>query len=168
MKIKIKKYSNLIRPLIILFDLVIINLVVYFFSDKQYFNIQFISYITFIWLLVAFYTKFYNVYRYTHILKLFTLIISQFFVFLLAFFAYFSIFEESIIVSKQFVTVITFIVFLTFFKFLSFFLLKRYRLSGNNYRNVIVFGESKSAQNIASLFSERQDLGYRFLGFFFG
>ena len=50
--------------------------------------------------------------------------------------------------------------------FLSFFLLKKYRSKGKNYKNVIVFGERKAAQNIANLFNERQDLGYRFSGFF--
>jgi len=166
MKKKIKKYSNFIRPLIIVFDLVIINLVVYFLSDKDYLNVQFICYISLFWLLIAYYTKFYNVYRYTHILKLITFILSQFFVFLLAFFAYFSIFEEGAVISKQFVTVVTFVISLTFFKFFSFFILKKYRSSGKNYRNVVVFGESKSAQSVASLFSKRQDLGYRFFGFF--
>ena len=52
------------------------------------------------------------------------------------------------------------------FKFFSFFLLKRYRSGGNNYRNVVVFGENKAAQNVANLFKSRGDLGYRFHGFF--
>lgn len=35
-----------------------------------------------------------------------------------------------------------------------------------NYRNVVIFGVSKSARNVASVFKKKQDLGYRFKGFF--
>ena len=166
MILKIKKYSKLIRPLIILFDLLIINIIIFFLSDREHWNLQFILYINLFWLSIAFYTKFYNVYRYTHVLKLITLLFSQFFVFLLAFFAYYTIFEEGVIVSKQSNVVFSFMATITSFKFFFFFLLKKYRLKGNNYRNVVVFGESKSAQNVATLFLKRQDLGYRFCGFF--
>ena len=117
-------------------------------------NIQFVSYISLFWLLLAYYTKFYNVYRYTHVLRLITLLISQFFVFLLAFFAYFTIFEEGEIVSKQSNVVFWFTAIIIFFKFIFFFLLKKYRLIGKNYRNVVVFGDSKSAQNVAALFNK--------------
>ena len=166
MKTKIKKYSNLIRPLIVLFDLLIINIIINFFSDKQHLNIEFILYINIFWLLIEFYTKFYNVYRYTHILKLITLLVSQFFVFSLAFLAYFTIFKEGEVISRQSNVLFLFTALITFFKFFLFFLLKKYRLTGKNYRNVIVFGNSKSAQNVATLFKNRQDLGYRFSGFF--
>lgn len=166
MKQEIKKYSHLIRPLIILFDVIIINVIVYFFSDVRYLNLVFTTYLTLFWLLIAFYTKFYNVYRYTHILKLAFLLLSQFFVFILAFFAYFTIFEEGEVVGRQSNIVVLFTVIITFFKFFFFFLLKTYRLSGKNYRNVIVFGDSKSTKNVVSIFNKKQDLGYRFKGFF--
>ncbi|WP_246034809.1 exopolysaccharide biosynthesis polyprenyl glycosylphosphotransferase [Polaribacter aestuariivivens] len=163
---KIKKYSSLIRPLIIFFDVLIVNAVVYYFSEKSSFNIQLSAYLTLFWLLISYYTKFYNVYRYTHVLRLLTLLISQFFVFLLSFFAYFTLFKEGEIVSKQSNIVFFFIVIITFLKFLFFFLLKYYRQSGKNYRNVVVFGQSKSAQNVAEMFNKQQGLGYRFQGFF--
>jgi len=164
--IKIRKYSTFIRPLIMVLDLVILNAVVFYFSDKDYLNIQFIAYLSIFWMLIASYTKFYEVYRYTHVLKVLSLLFSQFFIFLLAFFAYFTIFKEGEVVSKQSNIVFSFSIIIVFFKFLSFFLLKYYRQSGNNYRNVVVFGQSKSAQNVASLFNKRQDLGYRFQGYF--
>ncbi|MDG1398377.1 MAG: exopolysaccharide biosynthesis polyprenyl glycosylphosphotransferase [Polaribacter sp.] len=163
---KIKKYSILIRPLIILFDVVVINAVVYYFSDAEFLNLQLISYLSSLWLFIAYYTRFYNVYRYTHVLKLLTLLLAQFFIYILAFFAYFTLFEEGEVVSKQSNIVFWFIAIIVFFKFLFFFLLKYYRQSGNNYRNVVVFGQSKSAQSVANLFNKRQDLGYRFKGFF--
>ena len=157
-----KKYSFII----ILLDLIVINLVLYYFSNIGYTDFLFNIYITFSWLSLSFYTNFYNVYRYTHILKLVTLLTSQFFVFTLTFFSYFTIFKEGVVFNKQFITLTTLFFFLAFIKFFFFFLLKRYRLSGGNYRTVIVFGSNKSAKNVANLFIKRQDLGYRFTGFF--
>lgn len=166
MQKKALKYSIFIRPLIILLDIIIINAVVFYFSDQEYTNLLFVTYNTFFWLLISYYTKFYNVYRYTNLLRVFSLIFSQFFVFLLAFFAYFTIFREGIFVNKQLVIVVTFFIIISFFKLFAFFLLKRYRLKGRNFRNVIVFGSNKSAKNIANLFLKKQDLGYRLIGFF--
>lgn len=166
MRTKIKKYSRFIRPLIVLFDIIIINSVLYYFADQGYLNAQFLVYINFVWLFIAYFTKFYSVYRYTHIARLVTYLLSQFSVFILAFFAFFSIFREGEIINEQFNIIISFTVLITFFKLFFFFLLKTYRLSGKNYRNVIVFGSSKSAKNVIQLFKSKQDLGYRFYGFF--
>ena len=160
------KYSTLIRPLIILLDIIIINAVVFYFSDQEYTNILFLTYNSFLWLLISYRTKFYNVYRYTSFLKVFSLVFSQFFVFLLAFFAFFTLFREGVFVNQQLVIIVTLIIIISFFKFFAFFLLKKYRLKGRNFRNVIVFGSNKSAKNVANLFIKRQDLGYRFTGFF--
>lgn len=161
-----KKYSKFIRPLIVLLDVVLINSIIYYYSDKEYINIAFLSYIGVSWLLIAFYTKFYNVYRYTHVLKLLSLMSSQFLIFFLSFFTYFSVFREGVIINSQFNIVITILIVISGFKFLSFFLLKSYRIAGNNYRNVIIFGENSSSKNIVKLFNKRPDLGYRYWGFF--
>jgi len=166
MKVKGRKYSIFIRPLIILIDILIINGIAFFYSDKEYLNIIFLTYTSVFWILISLYTKFYNVFRYTHVSKLVSLIISQFFVFVLAFFAYFTIFREGVIVNRQIEIILTIIISITILKFLSFFLLKSYRSGGKNYRNVIVIGENIAAKNLTKLFNQRQDLGYRFFGFF--
>ena len=51
-------------------------------------------------------------------------------------------------------------------KFFYFFLLKIYRSSGKNFRTVIVIGDNKSAQDVVSIFNDKQYLGYRFSGYF--
>jgi putative colanic acid biosynthesis UDP-glucose lipid carrier transferase len=106
------------------------------------------------------------VYRYTHISKLLTLLIAQFSIFTLGFLAYFAVFMDVNLTGTQLKVITSVVLIVSSCKFLSFYLLKRYRSSGNNYRNVIVFGENKSAQNVANLFGRREDLGYRFHGFF--
>ena len=163
---KDKKNSILIRPLIILIDLLIINAIIFFISDKEYLNLLFTSYTTIFWLFIAYYTKFYNVYRYTHVARLVTLLFSQFFIFALAYLSYFSVFKEGEIINKQFIVFALIFGVITFFKFLVFYLLKRYRLEGKNYRNIVLFGEISSAKKLNNLFHTKNDLGYRFYGFF--
>ncbi|MCL4127264.1 UNVERIFIED_CONTAM: hypothetical protein GTU68_013935 [Idotea baltica] len=57
-------------------------------------------------------------------------------------------------------------VLISVIKIVIFFLLKNYRSIGKNVRNVIIFGNSKSAQNVIDLFSDKYDLGYNLIGFF--
>ena len=161
-----QKNSILIKPLIILIDLLIINAIIFLISDKEYLNFLFISYISVFWLFIAYYTKFYNVYRYTHVARLVTLLFSQFFIFALAYLSYFTIFKEGEIVNKQFDIFSLVFGTITFFKFFVFYLLKKYRLEGKNYRNIVLFGEIGSAKKINNLFHTKNDLGYRFYGFF--
>ena len=166
MKTKIKKYSYLIRPLIILLDIVFINFIIYYFRPKEFLGIQFSIYITIFWLIISYFTNFYNVFRYTHILRILSLLVPQFFIFILAFFAYFSIFREGEVVSKQSNIIFSILFVIATTKFLYFFLLKIYRSSGKNFRTVIVIGDNKSAKDIVSIFNDKQYLGYRFRGYF--
>lgn len=161
-----KKKSNLIKPIIALIDLLIINIILYYVSNPEYLTVSFLTYLSVIWILTSYYTSFYVIHRYTHITRLLSRLLSHFFVFTLGFFAYFTIFKEGKIIDDQFFTISAVFLSITFLKFCFFFLLKKYRLLGKNFRNVIVFGEGKTAQNIATLFDNKQDLGYRFSGFF--
>ena len=166
MKTKIKKFSHLIKPLIILFDIIFINLILYYFSSNETLGFHLSIYCTIFWLTTSYFTKFYNVYRYTHILRILSLLGGQFFIFILAFFAYFSIFKEGEVISKQSNTVYFILLVISITKFFSFFLLKIYRSSGKNFRTVIVIGDSNSAHDIVSVFNDEQYLGYRFRGYF--
>ena len=166
MKTKIKKYSYLIRPLIILLDIIFINFILYYFSPKESLGLKFSLYITILWLTISYFIKIYNVYRYTHILRILSLLCAQFFIFILAFFAYFSIFKEGEVISKQSNIISSVLIVILTTKFLYFFLLKIYRSSGKNFRTVIVIGDNKSAQDVVSIFNDKQYLGYRFSGYF--
>lgn len=161
-----QKRSILIRPLIILLDLLLINAVFFLISDKEYINITFIFYANVFWLFISYYTKFYNVFRYTHVSRLVTLLLSQFFIFGLAYLSYFSIFKEGEVISNQFVVFVSILGLITFFKLFIFFILKKYRIEGKNYRNIVLFGGVESAKKLENLFHNKNDLGYRFFGFF--
>jgi putative colanic acid biosynthesis UDP-glucose lipid carrier transferase len=93
-------------------------------------------------------------------------LLSQFFVFSLAFLSYFTVFKEGEIINNQFLIVSLIIGFVSFFKFLIFFLLQKYRSEGNSYRNIVHFGELSSSKKLEGLFHSKNEWGYRYFGFF--
>lgn len=95
-----------------------------------------------------------------------SLVVAQFFIFLLAYLSYFSIFKEGEIINNQFLIFYLIFSSITFFKFFIFYVLKEYRSGGKNYRNIVLLGELASAKKIENLFKNKNDLGYRFFGFF--
>ncbi|QXP65933.1 exopolysaccharide biosynthesis polyprenyl glycosylphosphotransferase [Polaribacter sp. AHE13PA] len=161
-----KRFSYLIRPLQIFVDLLIINVIVYLIYDKAFLNVYFLSYISVFWLVTTYLFGFYNVYRYTGLLRVSTLLGKQFLLFILGYFAYFGFFREGEVVNNQFLILISIILSVSLVKFLWLLLLKKYRSLGNNFRTTIVVGFDDSSKNIIKLFKSKSNLGYRYLGFF--
>jgi putative colanic acid biosynthesis UDP-glucose lipid carrier transferase len=161
-----KKYSHLIKSFQIIIDVFIINSIVYLIYDKQYLNVSFLSYITIFWLLISYFVGFYKVYRYTRFFRLFTLLVKQFFLLILGYFAYFGVFREGDIVNNQFLILTSIIISISLFKFFWFFILNKYRSFGNNYRTTVVVGFDNSSKDIVRLFKSKSNLGYKYLGYF--
>ena len=161
-----KRYSHFIKPIQIVIDLFIINIITYFVYDKEYLNIFFLSYISGFWLITSYFFGFYEVYRYTITLQLLKLLVKQFLFFIFGYFAYFAIFREGAIVNNQFLILILTIIGISFVKFSWLFLLKKYRSFGNNFRTTIVIGFDDSSKNIIKLFKSKSNFGYKYLGFF--
>lgn len=161
-----KRYSYLIKPLQIISDLFIINLIVYLIYDKSYVNYLFIIYISCFWLITSYFLNFYQVHRYSSILRIFTLLVKQFSIFILGYFSYFGFLNIDETISNQFQFLVKIFLIITFFKYLWFVLLKKYRSKGNNNRFVIVVGFDQSSKNLIKLFEKKANLGYKFLGFF--
>ena len=161
-----KRYSHFIKPLQIVIDLFILNIITYFVYDKEYLNIFFLSYISFFWLVTSYFFAFYEVHRHTAVLSLLRLLVKQFLFFILGYFAYFGIFKEGVIVNNQFLILMLTIISISFVKLSWLFLLKKYRSFGNNFRTTIVIGFDDSSKNIIKLFKSKSNLGYKYLGFF--
>ena len=134
--------------------------------DKEYFNIFFLSYISFFWLVTSYFFAFYEVYRHTAVLSLLRLLVKQFLFFILGYFAYFGIFKEGTVVNNQFLILMLIIISISFIKLSWLFLLKKYRSFGNNFRTTIVIGFDDSTKNIIKIFKSKSNLGYKYLGFF--
>ncbi len=161
-----KKYSFFITPLFIVVDLLIINGIILYIYDKHFLNIYFVTYISLFWVLISLFSNFYKVYRFNKVYRVFSLLFIQFTLFTLVYFSYFGIFKEGEVVHNQFLVLTSTIGVISFFKLISFYALKRYRLEGKNYRNVIVLGLDETSKKITDIFKNKTDLGYRFFGFF--
>jgi putative colanic acid biosysnthesis UDP-glucose lipid carrier transferase len=163
------RYSKFIRPISILVDLLALVFLSLFFY--QGLNIDFIYFETYQvigWFLIAFFVGFYEVYRFTTPVEILSKILKQFVIFTLILIAYFPFAKESIFSGKAtaFFTTTSFFV-IVLIKYLLFYYLKKYRIvTGSNFRNAIIIGYTNEAKNLKSLFENRNDFGYRFLGFF--
>jgi len=160
------RYSFLIRPIQLVLDCVVIITVLFFTRQEALVTFLFLSYILSFWIFSAFFTGYYKVYRFTKVLRLPTLILRHYFIFTLAFFAYFGIFKEGVIVNRQFAALTAILLGTSFLKFLSFYLLRLYRNQGKNYRKVVILGLDDTTKAIKDIFLNQSNMGYKFLGFF--
>jgi len=161
------KYDLLMRPMNLLLDVLILFLVLPFYSSNIVKLIHYQFYIIFSWVALAYFTRFYTIYRYTKPVAIIRKISVQFFVYTLLLLSYFSVIKN-----KEFsrLNVFFFILYsfilITLVKIAIFYLLKKYRIKGRNYRNVIIIGYNKQTQRLKTIFEEKPFYGYHFQGFF--
>lgn len=163
------RYSKYIRPISILLDILAITALFPLFFNKLGIDpLYYGPYQAICWLLIAYFTGFYEVYRYTMPVKILSKLVRQGILFLLVVIAFFPFYKLAIFsgqaIAKYLVTVI---VTVGSVKFLLFYYLKRYRIiTGSNFRNTIIIGYTQEAVRLKNLFETRVDYGYRFFGFF--
>ncbi|MFT7350737.1 MAG: putative colanic acid biosynthesis UDP-glucose lipid carrier transferase [Flavobacterium sp.] len=163
------RYSKYIRPISILFDLLVISVLsTIIFDDLQLDLWVYLVFQTISWLVIASIVKFYEVYRFTTPVEIASKLLKQASIFLLVVIAFFP-FAKTAIFSGKAVAVfmtISFMLIVLFKQFL-FYYLKKYRiLTQNNFRNAVIIGYTPEAIRLKELFETRKDYGYRFLGFF--
>ncbi|NQX86529.1 MAG: undecaprenyl-phosphate glucose phosphotransferase [Flavobacteriaceae bacterium] len=159
---KYGRYSGYLRPISYLIDLSIINglALLYFFKDLDLF--WFVSLISFSWIVLSIFSKFYHVYRYTRKVTIAALIIRQMVFFTLILFA-FSGYNNTLEIQPGQVFNYVFVAFglITIFKFTICYLLQKYRTEfGGNYRNTVIFGENKNTKHLESFFKNNPEYGY--------
>ena len=156
------RYSIYIRPLSYLIDLVILIL----FSSQFDFDLEksllFDVYITVCWIILSTYLGFYEVYRFTKLIKIISLTLSQALLFALIVFSFFGIFYELIrepgrvllYLSESFAVIFLFKISLHFF-------LKKYRKDlGGNFRRTVILGNSPKSLQLRSFFDDNPEYGY--------
>jgi len=126
----------------LLIDLIIINIVVLYISDKEYLKPSFLIYINIFWIVSSFFNGFYKVYRHTNFFRVLSLLAIQFSIFFLGFFTYFSLFREGDVVNNQTVILSTIFLGIAILKYSFIYALKKYRAQGNNYRKVVILGSN--------------------------
>lgn len=163
------RYSKYIRPISILFDLMVITSLSLIFFDGLKINFKYYLFFqTISWISIALIVKYYEVFRFTTPVEIISKLIKQFSIFLLVVIAYFPFSKVSIFSGKAtaiFMT-ISFFIIITF-KYFLFYYLKKYRLStGSNFRNAVIIGYTAESIKLKEVFENRKDYGYRFFGFF--
>ena len=175
MEYKRGRYSWLLRPILIVFDLFVINIFAFyllsfndenlhFFSTNLFNNkhLLYIFYSVILWLITTFLLKFYRVYRYTSLLNILSLLVKQFFVYAITVFAFIGFFRS---INLQAFVVVKYLVFsflaIGSVKILSFYILKTFRtFFKGNLRNVVIVGSGKSIDELKSVFIKKKALGY--------
>jgi putative colanic acid biosynthesis UDP-glucose lipid carrier transferase len=148
--------------------LVISSLALLFFKGLNLNYGTYIGYLLISWGTIAFFIKFYEVYRFTTPVEILTKIVKQGTLFSLLIISFFPFSKEVIFSGNALLRfmVLSFIL-ITISKFLLFYYLKKYRIiTGSNYRNVVIFGFVPESIRLKELFEARNDYGYRFLGYF--
>ena len=175
------RYSWLLRPILIIYDIFVINFFVhyllnfndenlYFFSFNLFNNkyYLFFVYSVILWLISSNLLNFYKVYRYTSLLNILSLLIKQFLVFGLITYAFIGAFRSVKIPAVETFRFLGYsFIAIGFTKLLSFYLLKLFRLySRGNKRNIIISGSGDSIEGLRRLVDENKDLGYNIIGVF--
>ncbi|MBA3985027.1 MAG: undecaprenyl-phosphate glucose phosphotransferase [Flavobacteriales bacterium] len=157
------RYSGYLRPISYAIDLFLINYLAIeiFFENMP--SVHFIFFASFAWILLSIKSNFYEIYRFTQVVKIFSLLFKQLVLFTLIIFAFFGYYTY---VSKDPSLVIRYIlsvfVFITLFKLTIFYLLKKYRvLLGGNYRNTVIIGKNKKTEQLEAFFKKNPDYGYQ-------
>ena len=135
-------------------------------SKDLYFNFLYILYFNILWLLISLNTKIYEVYRYTKLTSVISRLLVQFSVYFLSYYAYFSIFSK-VTQAENSLQILT-IVFsaILILKILYLYALRRYKAIQNKLHYAFVLGENQSIESLRAFFNTRNDLGYRFKGYF--
>lgn len=156
------RYSGFLRPISYTIDLLIINLLAYRFFDDHITYLNFVIFISFTWITIALRSHFYEIYRFTRVTNIFSLIFKQGILFLLLVYAFFGFFREldsnpwSIL---RYVAEV--ILFITLAKLGVYYLLKKYRLLlKGNLRRVVIIGLNQKTDQLRKFFVENPEYGY--------
>ena len=136
------RYSGFIKPISYTIDLVVINGLglLYFFKDIP--PLSFIVSVSIGWVVTVLVSGFYEVHRFSSVIRISKLLFRQGLLFSLLVFTYSGI-NLTLNISPVLILKYIFVTFcyITFFKYLMYFLLKRYRSTfKGNIRKTIILG----------------------------
>ena len=127
---KIGRYSGYLRPISYLIDLSIINVLAYLFFLNNFQISNFIIFTSIAWIVLSLKSNFYEIYRFTQIIKILSLLIKQAVIFTLIIFSFFGYYGE---VNKNPIEIFKYIFeaffFIAIFKLAIYYLLKKYMKS---------------------------------------
>ncbi len=159
------RYSGFLRPISYMIDLSIIHILARpYFKD----NFDFLNYVLFLsvaWIIVSLLSHFYEIYRYTSTIKIFSLLGKQSIFFVLLVFAFFGFYNKLIPDPVNIIKyVVTVMLIITVMKFAIYYLLRKYRvLYGGNIRKVVIVGLNQKTDQLGKFFNNNPDYGYKLI-----
>ena len=156
------RYSKYLRPISIIFDLLVVSSFVYLFLDQSLFRVTPILIFSVLWIISAYITKFYEVYRFTKLIRIISYIFYQLLLFSILVFAFFGAVQSPTPGPSQTLVFLlyTFII-ISLFKLTLFYALQSYRLGfGGNFRKTIIIGNDDSVTELKEFFLNQKELGY--------
>lgn len=130
-------------------------------------NIGYHSIVSIFWLIISYYTGYYEVYRYTKEVEIFGKLLKQFFFTSLITFAYAGYKYKYVTTQEVGFYILSSFVLVALLKYSIYIFLKKYRLLyGGNFRNVVIVGNGKSAEELALFFNNNLDYGYHLIQIF--
>ena len=156
------RYSKYLRPISIIFDLLVVSSFVYLFLDQSLFKVAPILVFSALWIISAFITKFYEVYRFTKLIRIISFIFYQLLLFSILVFAFFGVVQSQTPgLSQTLVFLLYTFIIISLFKLTLFYALQSYRLGfGGNFRKTIIIGNDESVSELKEFFLNQKELGY--------
>ena len=156
------RYSKYLRPISIIFDLLVVSSFLYLFLDQSLFRVTPILIFSALWIISAFITKFYEVYRFTKLIRIISYIFYQLLLFSILVFAFFGAVQSPTPgLSQTLVFLLYTFIIISLFKLTLFYALQSYRLGfGGNFRKTIIIGNDESVTELKEFFLNQKELGY--------
>ena len=156
------RYSGFIKPISYVTDLALINAIglLYFFKNIN--TLSFIVFISLGWAITAFASRFYDVHRFSTVIRILKLLFRQILLFSLLMFAYSGINQDLNLNPKDVIKYILASFFcISIFKYLMFFLLKKYRsIFKGNIRKTIILGKTPQSKSLEKFLSKTPAYGF--------
>jgi len=159
------RFSGFLRPISYTIDLLIIHILASRFFTENFEYLNYIIFVSLAWVVLSLKSNFYEIYRFTAVAKIMSLIGKQGVVFFLIVFAFFGFYNELQIKPSAIIRyVLLVILYITIVKFAVYYLLKKYRLLlGGNLRRVVILGLNQKTDQLRKFFEENPEYGYNLL-----
>ena len=159
------RYSKYINPILILIDLCfIISLTILCYSFPTNEVLLFLTYQIGSWMIIAYFLKTYEVYRFTTLVEILNRLMLHFVIFSLCVLSFFTVFKIDFVLQEIAYNIGFLFVFVSLFKFLFYYYIKRYRIeTKKNIRHILLVGDSKELEEFRKLLNQRKDIGYNIL-----
>ena len=157
------RYSRFLRPISYGIDIFFIHLFAFKFFGYPFPYFNYVIFLTAAWLLLSLRSGFYEIYRFTHLAKILSLIGKQGVVFVLIVFSFFGFYNElTTSATTIFQYVFLVMICITIVKLSIYFLLKKYRLHlGGNLRKVVIIGLNQKTDQLRKFFITNPVYGYK-------